>query len=230
MWIAKKREMIYSRPLRRPRRRSRNTFTAGNGYRPEGDPGTWEDLGDRTLVRVPGTGGRHVVSARPGNWQARRCEAGQGPSISYMEGPCLFCPTSAPAEAAGKPGLRPQRSQIPAAGPGQAGDRLHAKSTSARTAAARSWHGSRCAGGQARAGCPNARPCGTRGTAVAARRLGPGTACRLLWQTCGSLVQNATEAVCTLGKVPWIARQAAVVTASPPGRSRINSLCKEVNR
>jgi hypothetical protein len=58
-----------------------------------GDPGTWEEPGDRPLARVPGTGGRRAAPAsQPASWPAWRGEAGQGPSISYMEGPCLILP------------------------------------------------------------------------------------------------------------------------------------------
>jgi len=39
----------------------------GNGHHLGATPGTWEEPGDRFLVRVPGPGGRRVVPARPGN-------------------------------------------------------------------------------------------------------------------------------------------------------------------
>ena len=55
-------------------------------------PGNVEEPGSRSLARVSGTGGRRAAPARPANWSAWRGEAGQGPSISYMEGPCLILP------------------------------------------------------------------------------------------------------------------------------------------
>jgi hypothetical protein len=71
-------------------------------------PRTWEQPGDRSLARVSGTGGRRAASARPGNWPAWRGEAGQGPSISYMEGPCLILPLLADDQLL-KSGGRDQR-------------------------------------------------------------------------------------------------------------------------
>jgi len=53
-------------------------------------PRTWEEPGDRSLARVPGTGGRRAAPAKPGNWPGWSGEAGRGPSISYMGGPCLI--------------------------------------------------------------------------------------------------------------------------------------------
>ena len=59
-------------------------------------PGTWEEPGNRSLARVSGTGGRRAASAKPGSWRAGRSEAGPGPSISYLEGPCLILPGKTP--------------------------------------------------------------------------------------------------------------------------------------
>jgi len=53
-------------------------------------PRTWEEPGDRSLARVPDTGGRRAASAKPGNWPVWSGEAGRGPSISYMGGPRLI--------------------------------------------------------------------------------------------------------------------------------------------
>jgi hypothetical protein len=61
----------------------------GNGHHLGAAPGTWEEPGDRSLARVPGPGGRRGVG-KTGQLVSQRGEAGQGPSISYMEGPCLI--------------------------------------------------------------------------------------------------------------------------------------------
>ncbi len=84
--------MIDRRPLRGARGGSKNAFTVGNGHHLGLPPGTWEEPGDRPVARVPGTGGRRAASAMPASWSAWRGEAGQGPSISYMEGPFLILP------------------------------------------------------------------------------------------------------------------------------------------
>jgi len=44
-----------------------------------GDPGAWEEPGDRSLARVPGTGGRYAAPAKPGNWLTWPSVARQGP-------------------------------------------------------------------------------------------------------------------------------------------------------
>jgi hypothetical protein len=62
----------------------------GNGHHPGATPGTWEEPGDRSLARVPGPGGRRVAPGKAGQLASQRGEAGQGPSISYVEGPCLI--------------------------------------------------------------------------------------------------------------------------------------------
>jgi hypothetical protein len=69
-------------------------------------PGPWEEPGNRSLARVSGTGGRRAASAKPGSWRAGRGEAGQGPSISYMEGPCLILPGETPVMPAVGPDAR----------------------------------------------------------------------------------------------------------------------------
>ncbi len=91
-WIAEKQETAGRRALRGARGGSRNAFTVGKRAPPGATPGTREEPGDRPLARVPGPGGRRVASAKPASWPAGRGEAGQGPSISYMEGPCLILP------------------------------------------------------------------------------------------------------------------------------------------
>ena len=75
-------------------------------------PRTWEEPGDRSLARVPDPGGRRAVPAKPGNRLAWRGEAGQGPSISYMEGPCLILPWQEGLLAGtGTPGARQDASR-----------------------------------------------------------------------------------------------------------------------
>ncbi len=68
-----------------------------------GDPGTWEEPGDQPLARVPGTGGRRAARGKPASWPTWCGEAGQGPSISYMEGPCLILPAGDVFTRAGTP-------------------------------------------------------------------------------------------------------------------------------
>ncbi len=95
--------MAGRRALRGARGGSRNAFTVGNGYHPGATPGTREEPGDRPLARVPGPGGRRAAPAKPASWPAGRGEAGQGPSISYMEGPCLILPGRNVIARAGTP-------------------------------------------------------------------------------------------------------------------------------
>ena len=71
------------------------------GTTPGATPETWEEPGNRSLARASGTGGRRAAPAKPGNWRAWRGEAGQGPSISYMEGPCLILTGQTPCSARG---------------------------------------------------------------------------------------------------------------------------------
>jgi len=91
-WMAEKQEVTGRRALRGACGGSRNAFTAGNGHHPGETPGTWEEPGDRPLARVPGPGGRRAAPAKTSQLASRCGEAGQGPSISYMEGPCLILP------------------------------------------------------------------------------------------------------------------------------------------
>ena len=90
-WIAGKPEMAGSRVLRGACGGSNNAFTAGNGHYPGGDAGNVGGAGRPALARVPGPGGRRGVG-KAGRLASRRGEAGHGPSISYMEGPCLILP------------------------------------------------------------------------------------------------------------------------------------------
>jgi hypothetical protein len=55
-------------------------------------PGNVGGAGRPALARVPGPGGRRAASAKTRQLASRCGEAGQGPSISYMEGPCLILP------------------------------------------------------------------------------------------------------------------------------------------
>ena len=64
----------------------------GNGHHLGATPGTWEEPGDWSLARVPGPGGRRAALGKTGQLASRCGEAGHGPSISYMEGPCLILP------------------------------------------------------------------------------------------------------------------------------------------
>jgi hypothetical protein len=84
--------MAGRRPLRGARAGSNNVFTVGNGHHLGLAPGTWEEPGDRSPRA--GTWPRRAARGvgRPASWPAWRGEAGQGPSISYMEGPCLILP------------------------------------------------------------------------------------------------------------------------------------------
>ena len=70
-----------------------NISPLGNGHHPGATPGTWEELGDRSLARYLAPAGgawrRHSQATA-----SRRGEAGQGPCISYMQGPCVLCESS----------------------------------------------------------------------------------------------------------------------------------------
>jgi len=61
---------------------------SGNGHHLGATPGTWEEPGDRSLARVPGPVRAARGVGKAGQLASRCGEAGQGPSISYMEGPC----------------------------------------------------------------------------------------------------------------------------------------------
>jgi hypothetical protein len=91
LWIAKNLKMARRRVLRGACTGSRNVSPFGNGHHLGVTPGTREEPGDRCLA------GARLRRAARGVGKARqlasRCgEAGQGPSISYMEGPCLILP------------------------------------------------------------------------------------------------------------------------------------------
>jgi hypothetical protein len=106
MWKEKKSEMHCHDVLRVICGGSRNTFTVGNGHHPGVTPGTWEEPGNRCLVRMLGTGG---WSAVPGKSQVTGrvwCGvAGQGPLRLIHGGDLvLFC--AAPAFRSGQ--TRPQ--------------------------------------------------------------------------------------------------------------------------
>jgi hypothetical protein len=64
----------------------------GNGHHLGATPGTWEEPGDR--FSRTGTWPRRAArgAGKAGRLASRCGEAGQGPSISYMEGPCLILP------------------------------------------------------------------------------------------------------------------------------------------
>jgi hypothetical protein len=89
VWIAEEPEIIDFRLLRGVRGGSRNAFTVGNGHHLGVTPGNVGGAGKP----VPRTGVWHRRAAR-GASEARqlawRGEAGQGPSISYLEGPFLI--------------------------------------------------------------------------------------------------------------------------------------------
>ena len=84
---AEKLEMNSRGLLRDGGESSRNTFTVRNGHCPGATPGTWEEQGNLSLTRVPGSGGRRVRAGK-----ARRladldaARPGEVPCISYMEG------------------------------------------------------------------------------------------------------------------------------------------------
>jgi len=106
VWKEKKSEMHGHDILRAICGGSRNTFTVGNGHHPGVTPGTWEEPGNRYLVRMLGTGGSSAV---PGKSQVTGrvwCGvAGQGPLRLIHGGDLvLFC--AAPAFRPGQ--TRPQ--------------------------------------------------------------------------------------------------------------------------
>jgi hypothetical protein len=79
--------------LRGARGGSRNVLTVRKRVPPGGDPGNAGGAGRP----VPRTGawpraGWHAGVGKAGQLASRGGEAGQGPSISYMEGPCLILP------------------------------------------------------------------------------------------------------------------------------------------
>jgi hypothetical protein len=76
--------------LRGARGGGRNVFTVRKRAPPGGDPGNVRGAG-RPVPRA-GTWPRRVArgAGNAGQLASQRGEAGQGPSISYMEGPCLI--------------------------------------------------------------------------------------------------------------------------------------------
>ena len=90
-WIAEEPEMAARRPLRDARVCSRNALPLETGT-------AWVRLRERGRSRETGLSHGYLARrAARGVGKARqltsRCgKAGQGPSISYMEGPCLILP------------------------------------------------------------------------------------------------------------------------------------------
>ena len=80
-----------------PCRGSRNTFTVRNGHCPGGDSGTWEEQGNLSLTRVPGSGGRRVRAGKARRLADLGCgEARRGPLHLIHGGDLvLFCPAQA---------------------------------------------------------------------------------------------------------------------------------------
>ena len=76
--------------LRGAREGSRNVFTVRKRAPPGGDPGNVRGAG--RPVRRAGTWPRRAArrAGKAEQLVSQRGEAGQGPSISYMEGPCLI--------------------------------------------------------------------------------------------------------------------------------------------
>ena len=81
--------MAGRRALRGARGGSRNAFTVGNGHHPgrRRERGRSRETGPSRGYLAPAGGARRRRSQLAG-----RGEAGHGPSISYMEGPCLILP------------------------------------------------------------------------------------------------------------------------------------------
>ncbi len=94
--------MIERRVLRGVRGGCRNAFTVGNGHH-LGRPGNVGGAG-RPAPRA-GTWHRRAArgAGKPASWPTWCGEAGQGPSISYMEGPCLILPAGDVFTRAGTP-------------------------------------------------------------------------------------------------------------------------------
>ncbi len=92
LWIAEKPEMAGGGLLRGSREGSRNVLTVRKRASPGGDPGNVGGAG-RPAPRTGTRPRRAARCASKARQLASRCgEAGQGPSISYMEGPCLILP------------------------------------------------------------------------------------------------------------------------------------------
>ena len=101
--------MAPRRPLRGARVCSRNIPPLETGTGLGATPGTWEEPGDRSWHGYLAPAGGASASARPGNWPAGGGEAGQGPSISYMEGPCLILPGRNALPTSAAPRQPPER-------------------------------------------------------------------------------------------------------------------------
>ena len=91
-WIAEQQEMAGRRALRGACGGSNNAFTAGNGHHPgrRRERGRSRETGPSRGYLAPAGGARRA--AKTSQLASRRGEAGRGPSISYMEGPCLIQP------------------------------------------------------------------------------------------------------------------------------------------
>ncbi len=94
--------MIDRGALRGVRGGCRNAFTVGNGHHP-GRPGSVGGAG-RPAPRA-GTWHRRAArgAGKPASWPTWCGEAGQGPSLSNMEGPCLILPAGNVSTRAGTP-------------------------------------------------------------------------------------------------------------------------------
>jgi hypothetical protein len=98
-----------------PRRGSKNASTVRNGHCPGGNSGTWEEQGNLSLTRVPGSGGRRVRAgkARQLADPMRRGQA-RSPASHTWRGPCLILPgTNAQARTDTPAGIRTRTAGIP---------------------------------------------------------------------------------------------------------------------
>jgi hypothetical protein len=92
VWIVEKPQIIDFRLLRGIRGGSKNALTVGNGHHLGATRGTWEEPGNRSLARMPGTGGQHATPAKPGDWpDLVRAMLGKAPHLIHG-GPCLILP------------------------------------------------------------------------------------------------------------------------------------------
>jgi len=125
LWIAEKQEMAGRGLLRGSRRGSRNVLTVRKRAPPGGDPGNVGGAG--RPVPPAGTRPRRAArcASRAGQLASRCGEAGPGPSISYMEGPCLILP--GPDVLAGTAAARGNRRKC-AAATVRSHDRVRARS------------------------------------------------------------------------------------------------------
>jgi hypothetical protein len=90
LWTGQEPEMAGRGLLRGARGGSRNVSPFGNGHHLGGDSGNVGGAG--RPVPFAGTWPRRAARCvgKAGQLARQRGEAGQGPSISYMEGPCLI--------------------------------------------------------------------------------------------------------------------------------------------